>query len=218
MDYGGFVFNKCPDFNNYINEDKTSYPSARSLGFKDPDNDFLVGNSGGFLFNINFKFVNTHLLRPAANFYEKNGCYTFEEVDSIEHRRFRKQEEYRRKFGFEAPCKQLADGRIVNLRITGEHYNFLNYVKIFRLDRETFFKTGEAIKKMGFPYLFDSQYWWYKSKEFSRLNGFNLIVCKTRRAGFTYMEGKGTANRINLYPSITVILAAYDKKYLTQGN
>jgi hypothetical protein len=45
-----------------------------------------------------------------------------------------------------------------------------------------------------------------------------MIVNKTRRGGFTYMEGKGSANYINLHPSTSVIFAAFDKKYVTQGN
>lgn len=215
---GQFEFDACPDFNNYLKEDKSKYPTATSKGFKDKDNDFLVGDSGGFLFNQNFKFVNTYLLSEVATFHDVNRCYTYEETDSIAHKKFRKREEYRRKFGFEAPCKLNKDGTITNLRITGEHYNFLNYVKILRLNIKKLVATGIPEKKIDFARFFDSQYWWYKSKEFSKNNGYNLIVCKTRRAGFSYMEGKGAANTVNLYPDLTVLLAAWDKKYVTQGN
>ena len=44
-------------FVNYVYEDKSCYKTASSEGYYDPDGDFLVGESGGFLFNINFKFV-----------------------------------------------------------------------------------------------------------------------------------------------------------------
>ena len=213
-----FQFDPCPDFNNYLQEDKSRYQTATDAGFKDADKDFLIGDSGGFLFNQNFKFINTHLFSEVAEFFNTHKTYTLDEVDSIPHRKFRKREEYRRKYGFEAPCKLMADGTIQNLRITGEHYNFLNYTKILRLDKDHLLKSGVARKRLLFPCFFDSQYWWYKSKEFSKINGFNLIVCKTRRAGFSYMEGKGAANTINLYPNLTVILAAWDKKYVTQGN
>jgi hypothetical protein len=210
-----FKFEPVDDFYHYIQEDKSKYKTATECGYKDPDNDFLVGESGGFLFNMNFKFINTHLFSSVANYYTTHGTYIKEKVDSIPYDKFRLREEDRRKHGFVAPCKILPDGTITNLRITGEHYNFLNYVRIKMLDINTIDDNNTAEKIVSFPRFFDSQYWWYKVKEFSKNNGFNLIVAKTRRAGFSYMEGKGGANKINLYPNSTVLLAAWDKKYMT---
>ena len=59
---------------------------------------------------------------------------------------------------------------------------------------------------------------WFKVKEFAKNNGFHLIVGKSRRAGFSYVEAFDAADEINLYPRVTVILGAFDKKYLTQGD
>ena len=86
-------------FLQYINEDKSHYKHAKDCGYNDPDDLFLIGESGGFLLNIQpgDKFVNTHLFTEAADFYRKNKQYTFYKVDSIPHRQFRKREEYRRK-------------------------------------------------------------------------------------------------------------------------
>lgn len=60
-------------FWNYINEDKSHYPHAKDNGYHDPTDSFLIGESGGFLLNINpkYRFVNTHLLTPAANEFER---------------------------------------------------------------------------------------------------------------------------------------------------
>ena len=43
----------------------------------DPNDLFLIGDSGGFLLNINDgdKFVNTHLLTESADFYRQNKQY-----------------------------------------------------------------------------------------------------------------------------------------------
>ena len=54
---------KSYPFLQYINEDKSRYKHAKDEGYYDPDDLFLIGDSGGFLLNIRagYKFVNTHL-------------------------------------------------------------------------------------------------------------------------------------------------------------
>jgi len=213
-----FSFDICDAFSKYINENKSHFKTARSAGYHDPDDDFLIGESGGFLMNMSFTFINTELLSPAIKtYFDNKSKYIDSEVDSPTYTKFRRREEYRREHGYSAASKLMPDGTIRELRVTGEHYNFLNYVKILRLDYDSIIK-GTGIKKLLFPKFFDSQYWYYKCKEFSKRNGFHMIINKTRRAGFSYMEGKGSANYINLHPNHTVLLAAFDKKYVTQGN
>ncbi|KKM04117.1 hypothetical protein LCGC14_1767490, partial [marine sediment metagenome] len=213
-----FTFDISPAFNNFINEDKSRYRTATEAGYHDPDNDFLVGDSGGFLMNMSFKFTNVEALSfSAITYWNNKRVYIDAEVDSPAYTKFRRREEYRREHGFVSSCKLMSDGSIRELRITGEHYNFLNYVKILRLDYDSIIE-GTGKKKLLFPRFFDSQYWYYKCKEFSERNGFHMIINKTRRGGLSYMEGKGSANYINLHPDHTVLLAAFDKKYVTKGN
>lgn len=233
------VTDEALPFVQYVREDKSKYKTATDAGYRDIDNDFLIGNSGGFLFNIDFTFANTRLLRPAASSYEKFGYYTDLKDDTPPHRRFRIQEEYRRKNGFTARCKlpnnkkyvynnlikagnvKEAQAMLEPLHITGEHYNFINYGIISKLDEGsvTVSKSGKVSgeKKDGVPIFFGSQYWWYKSKEFAKYNGFHLIVGKARRAGFSYMEAVGSASTVNLNPFCTVIHAASELKYLVEG-
>lgn len=212
-----FEFDEPRDFIDYIRSDKSRYRSAREAGFEDDDDDFLVDEEGRFLMNIDFTFTNTKLLCEAANEFVNNGCYTDEPVDSPAHKVFTRREQSRRKYGFKAKCKKLRDGSVVDLRITGDHYNFINYGRMLRLEEV---KAGGKVgrKKQGFPRFIDAQYWWFKIKEFCTNNGFNEIVCKTRRGGFSYSEAIDTANEINLNPDYTVLLAAQLKDYLTQGN
>lgn len=226
-------------FVEYVREDKSRYQTATDAGYYDPDGDFLIGDSGGFLMNISFVFVNTHLLRKAAITYEKNGEYIDAPVDSPAHRRFRIQEETRRKQGYTANCKlpyeyisvykayidagevEKANKYVKPLRISGEHYNFINYGIISKLDEGSVIVSNSGkvtgVKSDGIPLFFGSQYWWYKSKEFARTNGYHIICGKSRRAGFSYMEAIGSANTINLNPKASVIHAASDKKYLIKG-
>ena len=205
-------------FLNYINEDKSHYKTATEAGYDDPDNLFLVGDSGGFLLNIQpgDKFVNTHLFTEMADFYRKNKKYTFLKEDTIPHRQFRKREEYRRKHGISMPCL-LRNGNIENIRITGSHYNFLNYTMIEQLDENTAKATSKASvgkKHYDFSKFIDAQFWTFHVMEFAIRNGFHLIIDKTRRGGFSYIMAADSANTINLQPRKVQIHVAADKKYL----
>jgi len=206
-------------FLQYINEDKSHYKHAKDAGYDDPDDLFLIGDSGGFLLNINpdDKFVNTHLFMEMADFYRANKTFTFYKEDSIPHRQLRKREEYRRRYGFEAPCL-LHNGKLVNVRITGAHYNFLNYTMIEQLDLKSTKSTAKASvgkKFYDFSKFIDAQFWTHHVKEFAIRNGFHLLIDKTRRGGFSYIEAADSANDINLNARKVLIHVAIDKKYLT---
>lgn len=208
-------------FLDYINEDKSKYPTASSMGYIDPDDDFLIGESGGFLLNIRkgYKFVNTELLYETGKYYERHSKYTPYSTDSVLHRQFRLREEDRRNRGFAAPIIQTDKGEIINGRITGGHYHLLNYYKMEQLD-ESSIKKGTAVsvaeKTVEFAKFIDAQYWTYKCMEFCKNNGFNLIIDKTRRGGFSHIMASETGNTVNLKPKKSVINVAIDKKYLTQ--
>ena len=206
-------------FLQYINEDKSHYKHAKDCGYNDPDDLFLIGESGGFLLNIQpgDKFVNTHLFTEAADFYRKNKQYTFYKVDSIPHRQFRKREEYRRRHGFTAPCL-LRNGVVQDIRITGGMYNYLNYTMIEQLDTTTAkatLKASTGKKKYDFPKFIDAQFWTWHIIEFAINNGFHLIIDKTRRGGFSYIMASDSANELNLNSRKVAIHVAADKKYLT---
>ena len=206
-------------FLNYINEDKSHYKHAKDAGYDDPDDLFLIGDSGGFLLNINTddKFVNTHLFTEMADFYRKYKCYTTYREDSIPYRQLRKREEYRRKYGFSAPCL-LQNGVVKNIRITGNHYNFLNYTMMEQLNTSTTkssHKASVGAKFYDFSKFIDAQFWTWHCLEFAKRNGFHFIIDKTRRGGFSYMMAAKTANTLNLEPRKVVIHVAADKKFLT---
>ena len=206
-------------FLQYINEDKSHYKHAKDAGYDDPDDLFLIGDSGGFLLNIQpgDRFVNTHLFTEAADFYRKNKCYTFFKQDSVPHRRFRKREEYRRKHGYTAPCL-MRNGVVQDIRITGGMYNYLNYTMIEQLDTKSAKATDKAStgrKIYDFPKFIDAQFWTWHIMEFVQRNGFHLIIDKTRRGGFSYIMAADSANDLNLNARKVGIHVAADKKYLT---
>ena len=207
-------------FRQYILEDKSQYKRAKDLGYNDPNDLFLVGESGGFLMDIEVgdKFVNTHLLHEMADFYNANGKYTFYKEDSIPHRQLRKREEYRRSHGYEAPCF-MRNGEVRQLHISGDMYNYLNYIIIEQLDEKTIIHTDRgsvAKKKQDFPKFIDAQFWTFAIIEFCELNGLHLLIDKTRRGGFSYIMASHSANKINLQPNKVCIHVAADSKYLTK--
>nr|DAQ92184.1 MAG TPA: Terminase large subunit [Crassvirales sp.] len=206
-------------FLNYILEDKSHYKRARDVGYNDPNNLFMIGDSGGFLMdiNINDKFVDTHKLTEMADFHRANDKYTFFKEDSIPHRQLRKREEYRRKHGFDAPCL-LRNGKLENLHISGSMYNYLNYINMEQLDESSISysdKASVAKKHYDFPKFIDAQFWTFACMEFAILNGFHLLIDKTRRGGFSYIMAADSANEINLSPNKVCIHVAVDKKFLT---
>ncbi len=206
-------------FLNYILEDKSHYKRARDAGYNDPNNLFMIGDSGGFLMdiNINDKFVDTHKLTEMADFHRANNKYTFFKEDSIPHRQLRKREEYRRKHGFDAPCL-LRNGKLENLHISGSMYNYLNYINMEQLDESSISysdKASVAKKHYDFPKFIDAQFWTFACMEFAILNGFHLLIDKTRRGGFSYIMAADSANEINLSPNKVCIHVAVDKKFLT---
>lgn len=209
-------------FLEYIEEpDKEKkYKKASDCGWYDPHNNFLIGDSGGFLLNIRpGKFVNTELFNEAARTYQATGRYTQFKVDSIPHRQFRRRECDRRRNGFSAPCWQNPDGSIEDVWITGGHYNFLNYTRMERTDESSVIVTehGATAKKIySFPSFIDAQFWTWQIIEFCRRNGLHLIIDKTRRGGFSYIMAADSSNEVNLSKHKVVIHVAADNKYLVK--
>lgn len=207
-------------FLEYIEEpDKEKkYKKASDCGWYDPHNNFLIGDSGGFLLNIRpGKFVNTELFNEAARTYQATGKYTQFKVDSIPHRQFRRKECDRRRNGFSAPCWQNPDGSIEDVWITGGHYNFLNYTRMERTDESSVIVTehGATAKKIySFPSFIDAQFWTWQIIEFCKRNGLHLIIDKTRRGGFSYIMAADSSNEVNLSKHKVVIHVAADNKYL----
>lgn len=239
----GYETGRSP-FIDYILEDKESYkPLSSSIcrftgkPWIDRDNDFLIGESGGILMKIDFVFVGTEIFSRVADFYEKHGCYCLEPDDSPNAIKFWQREMDRRVKGVQAYCKLYikdipaylaaksdAERKALlhKVRITGDHYNYLNYGRIERapnekerkqLDKEGRFKVNTV---EGFPRFWDGDYWNFKIDELIANNSCNLCKAKARRKGFSYKRGSQAANTINANKNVTVTLAADQMDYLTE--
>ena len=231
-------------FIDYLCEDKSKYPKA-SEGISyitnkplyDPDNDFLVGNSGGILMNIDFIVINIERLSKAADTFDEYGTYCDYDPSTSAYESFWQRETSRRKKGVFVKAKlyykdipkffdanttdEERESLLQPLRITGAHYTYLNYGRIERTPND---KERARLKRegaeyvetvMGFPRYWDGDYWNFKIDEFIANNKFHLTKAKARRKGFSYKRGSQAANTINLFPNVTVTLAADQLAYLT---
>ena len=231
-------------FIDYLCEDKSKYPKA-SEGISyitnkplyDPDDDFLLGNSGGILMNINFIVINIERLSRSADTFDEYGTYCDYDPSTPAYESFWQRETSRRKKGViikaklyykdipkffdKATTDEERDLLLKPMRITGAHYTYLNYGRIERTpnarEREKLKKEGaEHVETvMGFPRYWDGDYWNFKIDEFIANNKFHLTKAKARRKGFSYKRGSQAANTINLFPNVTVTLAADQLAYLT---
>lgn len=231
-------------FIDYLCEDKSKYPKA-SEGISyitnkplyDPDNDFLIGNSGGILMNIDFIVINIERLSKAADTFDEYGTYCDYDHSTPAYESFWQRETSRRKKGVFIKAKlyykdipkffdanttdEERESLLQPLRITGAHYTYLNYGRIERTpnDKERARLKREGAEHvetvMGFPRYWDGDYWNFKIDEFIANNKFHLTKAKARRKGFSYKRGSQAANTINLFPNVTVTLAADQLAYLT---
>lgn len=231
-------------FIDYLCEDKSKYSKA-SEGISyitnkplyDPDNDFLIGNSGGILMNIDFIVINIERLSKAADTFDEYGTYCDYDTSTPAYESFWQRETSRRKKGVFIKAKlyykdipkffdanttdEERESLLQPLRITGAHYTYLNYGRIERTPND---KERARLKRegaeyvetvMGFPRYWDGDYWNFKIDEFIANNKFHLTKAKARRKGFSYKRGSQAANTINLFPNVTVTLAADQLAYLT---
>lgn len=231
-------------FIDYLCEDKSKYPKA-SEGISyitnkplyDSDNDFLIGNSGGILMNIDFIVINIERLSKAADTFDEYGTYCDYDPSTPAYESFWQRETSRRKKGVFIKAKlyykdipkffdanttdEERESLLQPLRITGAHYTYLNYGRIERTPND---KERARLKRegaeyvetvMGFPRYWDGDYWNFKIDEFIANNKFHLTKAKARRKGFSYKRGSQAANTINLFPNVTVTLAADQLAYLT---
>ena len=231
-------------FIDYLCEDKSKYPKAsESISYitnkplYDPDDDFLLGNSGGILMNINFIVINIERLSRSADAFDEYGTYCDYDPSTPAYESFWQRETSRRKKGViikaklyykdipkffdKATTDEERDLLLKPMRITGAHYTYLNYGRIERTpnarEREKLKREGaeHVGTVMGFPRYWDGDYWNFKIDEFIANNKFHLTKAKARRKGFSYKRGSQAANTINLFPNVTVTLAADQLAYLT---
>ena len=139
--------------------------------------------------------------------------------------------------------RRCRDGyEVSGVKITGDHYNYLNFSQIKLTDNNSKNKRA-VVKSRTFPHFWDGDYdyfWniklaWEGIHENSIVKneqelldlklinnipndqwegGYNFIVGKKRRAGYSYKNASLLTNTYNTIPESLCIVGAADKKYL----
>ena len=163
--------------------------------------------------------VNTREFSRSAQHFLEHGFYTGDPVGSAAYYEYWSEELRRCKQGY-----QVGD-----VRITGHHYFYLNYVQIKLTDK------GNR-KIVSFPNFWDGdyEYFWLQDiarngisqTDFDKLDlttkvlsehldgGRHMIVGKARRKGYSYKNAGLITNTFNTDKNSYSLLCAFDKKYL----
>jgi hypothetical protein len=161
--------------------------------------------------DVDFSKINIDKFRvPGLTFidnYKKTGreFYIDAPRGSLEWKLYWDEQEYYCKYGFSV------DG----IRITGDHYFYLNFCMIMIT---TAGKAAEAIVKkksadtkiLTFPEFWDADYYYYHEIEKARADGQHLLVLKPRRRGYSYKNAALAAKKYTFERNATVLILGYD--------
>lgn len=169
------------------------------------------------------KFIDTRPFRESALRFMVNGFYCDEPWGSDSWYSFWEEERRRCIEGYEV------DG----VMVTGDHYFYLNYCPIQKVD-DSGGKKSRKVK--GFPDFWDGDYDYFWSRQIARDGidkdtyaslglisdipqehldgGYNLIVGKSRRKGYSFKAAAIAAKNYFTLPNSLTVFAAEDKKYL----
>lgn len=173
--------------------------------------------------------INTQLFSSEAQHFKRYGYYCPDPPGTLAHYEYWSEQLRRCKEGYS----------VGGMRITGHHYNYLNFTQIRLKDdtpegRKEKKKRRSRHKVVDFPSFWDGDYNYFWAADIAhfgideqsleQLNldyvplwldgGHHLVVVKARRKGFSYKNSSMAANIYNTIRNSYVMLCAYDSKYL----
>ncbi len=153
------------------------------------------------------EFTNSKVFSPAAEaFNTLENRYTNAIPGTTEYKEFWSEERRRCIEGYE----------VDNIRISGEHYFYLNYCQIDKYDEAS--KT----KQLGFPNFTLMDYYWFlelEKCEYPERFGLDdserkgIILAKARRKGWSFKNAAGLAWKYTFFKKSYCIIASYLKDY-----
>jgi len=167
-----------------------------------------------------FYFTDSSVFTPAANAFresEKNApkgttpTYTHYLEGTIAWKQFWRQEYERCINGYEPEI----DGVPCGVRITGEHYFYLNYCRIVQKYEDE--KSGKVTKREDFPEFLSMDFYWFHMLEraenperFGRstFEKRHLIMAKARRKGWSYKNAAGAVYVYSFVPNGKVVIGS----------
>jgi hypothetical protein len=152
-------------------------------------------------------FEDSSVFSPAAEYFRKNKVYTKALPGTKDYKNYWYRERDRCLLGYEP----IIDGKPCGVRITGEHYFYLNYSRIGRVVFNEL--TGEASERLDFPMFCSMDYYWYKVLEECEnpknvLDKAHLIATKARRKGFSFKNSSGAVWKYTFFPESKIVIAS----------
>ena len=153
--------------------------------------------------------------RPAALFYEKNGCYSLLKPNSNPNSEYGKWflEEVRR-------CREGYIRESDGEWITGQMYFFLNYSRIMLTRRSANSKVAKRVE--GFPDVWEGIYYRFHYLDQARKAGKHCVELARRGCGKSFTLASMMAHNLILGENeevkrrVTTVLTAYLKEYLAE--
>ena len=165
-------------------------------------------------------FVDSSIFSPAAQAWEKSKknagrhgkpAYTKHPPGTTAYKQFWEEEERRCIHGYEP----IVDGKPCGVKITGEHYFYLNYCRIQLKIKDPV--SGRTQKKEEFPAFLSMDYYWFHTldraenpekygKDLSEKS--HLIMAKARRKGWSFKNAAGAAYIYFLVEDGRVVIAS----------
>ena len=153
--------------------------------------------------------------RPAALFYEKNGCYSLLKPNSNPNSEYGKWflEEVRR-------CREGYVRESDGEWITGQMYFFLNYSRIMLTRRSANSKVAKRVE--GFPDVWEGIYYRFHYLDQARKAGKHCVELARRGCGKSFVLASMMAHNLILGENeevkrrVTTVLTAYLKEYLAE--
>lgn len=176
-------------------------------------------------------FINSDVFREEAIHFMKNGYYTPDLPGTYAYMDYWTEQLRRCKEGYS----------VGGVRITGDHYGYLNFSQIQIVQELEGQEEGGVVgvKETKMPDFWDGDYNYFWCKDIARYGlkvlgidkiedlqlgvridpehldgGRHMIVGKSRRKGYSYKNGFICANRYNTIRKSLSIIGAFDKKYL----
>jgi len=172
------------------------------------------------------KFHNASLFSPAANDFNRSlkACkgtslqpsYTNAIEGTIQYNEYWETQRNRCINGYEP----LIDGVPCGVKITGEHYFYLNFTRIRKYTRDE--RTGEEIKRLDFPDFCSMDYYWFlelEKNENPQKYGLpssakkGMICAKARRKGYSFKNAAGALWKYTFFKESFVIIASYLEEF-----
>lgn len=155
---------------------------------------------------IDFKRVtDSDKFRPASSVFERLGYYTAAPKGTSEYMNFWKEEKRRCKEGYTTDEGDY---------ITGYFYFYLNYCPIILIKFNE--KTKRNERTLGFPRVYDYDWYYFNAVEEAERRGKHLVVIKKRGAGYSFKGGSMLARNFYMFPGSKSYAIAEEAEFLTK--